>query len=214
MIELRDATIRSGLFQLTSVNLSVARGQHVVLMGQTGQGKTTLLEAICGLRAVMAGAVFINGANVTAWKPGDRTVGYVPQDLALFPGLSVRSHLEFALTLRRVKSADRAARVTELAELLGLQHLLDRGIHGLSGGEAQRVALGRALSFRPQVLLLDEPFSAVDEQTRAGLHDVLRQLRGRTGVTILHVTHQRLDADALADRVLVLSAGRITERDA
>src|SRR5215203_3589521 len=118
-------------------------------MGRTGCGKTTLLEAICGLKPVRAGRVLLLGRDVTDLPPADRGVGYVPQDLALFPTMTVREHLGFALEVRRWDMTAAARRVEELTALLGIGHLLERKPPGLSGGEAQRVALGRALSFRP-----------------------------------------------------------------
>jgi ABC-type sugar transport system ATPase subunit len=193
------------------VSLSLEVGEYAVLMGRTGCGKTSLLEAICGLRPVRGGRILCHGVDVTHWDPADRQVGYVPQDLALFPTLSVREHLEFALRVRRMPAAQRQARVSEMAELLGIAALLERGIQGLSGGEAQRVALGRALAFQPAVLLLDEPLSALDEGTRGDMYALLRRLRERTGVTTLHVTHNRDEAEALADRLFVLEDGRLNE---
>jgi ABC-type sugar transport system ATPase subunit len=181
-------------------------------MGRTGRGKTTILEAICGLRAVASGTILIDDAVVSKWAPGERGIGYVPQDLALFPTLTVQQHLEFALRLRRAAPKQIADRVAELSDVLGISHLLERRTRGLSGGESQRVALGRALSFRPSVLLLDEPLSALDDATRQEMHILLRRVKESTGVTTLHVTHSEADADALADRRLVIDAGRIEER--
>jgi molybdate transport system ATP-binding protein/molybdate/tungstate transport system ATP-binding protein len=167
------------------------------------------LEAICGLRRVAAGRVLLNGADVTQVHPADRGVGYVPQDLALFPTLNVREHLAFALRVRKESDGIIKTRVVEFADLLGIGHLLDRLPAGLSGGESQRVALGRALAFHPQVLLLDEPLSALDEETRHEMYDLLQRVQRQTGVTTLHVTHSRAEARALAQRLLVLDAGSV-----
>lgn len=212
MIELRDLTIRSGPFALTGVELNIHTGAYTVLMGQTGQGKTTILEAICGLRRVTAGRILLDGQDVTHFKPGDRNVGYLPQDLALFPTMTVRGHLEFALRLRRCGAKEMRERVAELAQALQIEPLLDRRTRHLSGGEAQRVALGRALSFRPRVLLLDEPLNALDEATHAGLCQLLRTLQQQYGLTTLHVTHNRAEAKALADNLYTLQAGQLQER--
>ncbi len=211
MIELRNVCIRAGSFSLTDVSFHVARGQYAVLMGRTGRGKTTILESICGLRKIASGEILIDGVNVTDWSPADREIGYVPQDLALFPTLSVQQHLEFALRLRRHPRQEITERTAELAAVLGLEHLLGRTIAGLSGGESQRVALGRALSFHPSVLLLDEPLSALDEATRGEMHSLLRKVKQATGVTTLHVTHSSEEADALADRRIALENGRIVD---
>jgi ABC-type sugar transport system ATPase subunit len=212
MIELDNVTIRSGPFSLTRVALSVPAGQYAVLMGGTGQGKTTILEAICGLRSVTAGHVILCGADVTRLKPADRGVGYLPQDLGLFPMMTVRGHLEFALRVRRWTRAAIDDRVAELANRLGIEPLLSRHVGRLSGGEAQRVALGRALSFRPQVLLLDEPLNALDEATRDRLCELLRSIQKQTGLTTLHITHSRAEAHLLADKLILLKGGRLDER--
>lgn len=211
MIELKNISLRAGAFQLNQLNLLVPAGSYAVLMGGTGQGKTTILEAICGLRRVASGQVLLAGRDVTAERPANRNVGYVPQDLALFPTLNVREHLEFALRIQRHDPQLIASRVAELAAALEIEHLLERHVQGLSGGEAQRVALGRALSFRPQVLLLDEPLNALDEQTHGRLCDLLRKLQRQYSITTLHVTHSRLEAQTLADQLLVLAQGMVRE---
>jgi molybdate/tungstate transport system ATP-binding protein len=210
MISLADVTIRQGLFALRNIALTVPTGQYGVLMGKTGCGKTTLLEAICGLRRVRSGAVRLLGCDVPRLRPADRGIGYVPQDLALFSTLTVREHLAFALVVRGRRLSEISARVQELAGLLGIAHLLDRRPHGLSGGEAQRVALGRALAMRPQVLLFDEPLSALDDETREEMYDLLRSVRRAMTVTVLHVTHNRSEASRLADCLFQLHDGRIS----
>lgn len=212
MIEIDKLAVRSGEFQATDLSLQVESGRYGVLMGKTGCGKTTLLEAICGLRKIVAGTIRLCGRDVTRLRPAERQVGYVPQDLALFPTMTVRSHLAFALEVRGMTPGEVARRTTETADMLGIAHLLDRKPLGLSGGEAQRVALGRALSFQPRVLLLDEPLSALDEDTRQEMYVLLRDLQRRTEVTTLHVTHSRTEAQALADRLFRLEGGRVQEQ--
>ncbi len=211
MIAVENLALRAGRFALEGVSFRVEQGQYAVLMGRTGCGKTTLLEAVAGLKPVRAGRVLLMGRDVTSLKPAERGVGYLPQDLALFPTMTVRRHLEFALDVRGWSRADMCERVDELAALLGLGHLLDRRPEGLSGGESQRVALGRAISFRPRVLLLDEPLSALDDETRQEMYALLRLVQRQTGVTALHVTHNQSEAKALADRLLVLKGGAIHE---
>ncbi len=212
MIELHSLSIRSGAFALSGINLSIPEGAYAVLMGGTGQGKTTILEAICGLRTVTSGRVVLCGIDVTRHKPADRGVGYVPQDLGLFPMMTVRGHLEFALKVRRAAATVIRQRVEELTEVLGITALLERHVRHLSGGEAQRVALGRALSFRPRILVLDEPFNALDEMTRDRLCELLRSIQKQSGLTTLHVTHSRSEARLVADRLIVLSGGKLAER--
>lgn len=209
MIRLEKVCVQAGRFQLGNIDLEIPTGQYAVLMGRTGSGKTTLLEAICGLRRIDGGRIFLMNQDVTGFKPAWRGIGYVPQDPALFGTMTVREHLAFAPSVRRWSRAELSARVTELAELLNIKHLLDRKPQGLSGGEVQRVSLGRALASRPQILCLDEPLSALDDQTRGEMQQLLRSVRERSGVTALHVTHQSSEARNLADRVLVLRQGRV-----
>jgi molybdate/tungstate transport system ATP-binding protein len=213
MIALEHLTVRVGRFALEDIGFEVPTGQYAVLMGRTGAGKTTLLEALCGLKRQTSGTIQLNDRDVTRLKPAERGIGYVPQDRALFQTMTVREHLAFALEIRK---ADRDAirqRVAELSRLLGLEHLLERRPHGLSGGEAQRVALGRALSARPGVLCLDEPLNALDEETRQEMCELLGQVRRSTGVTILHVTHNLEEAEQLADIILLLQNGKVERRE-
>lgn len=210
MITVEQLAVQQGGFALRDISFTVPSGRYAVLMGRTGTGKTTILEAIGGLRAVCAGRIALGGVDVTRAKPAARNVGYVPQDAALFTSMTVGGNLAFALNVRRWPAAQSEARVQELAELLGLTGLLGRMAQGLSGGEAQRVALGRALAFHPSVLLLDEPLSALDDATRGEMHRLLGSVRDHTGVTILHVTHNAADAERLADLVLRLENGKVT----
>ena len=212
MIRLQDVTIRAGAFAISGVNFEVPAGRYGVLMGQTGSGKTTLLEAICGLRRIQSGRINVAGRDVTTLKVAQRGIGYVPQDRALFPTMTVREHLAFALTIRKWDRAAIAQRVIQLAEVLGIAPLLNRSVVSLSGGEAQRVALGRALAHRPAVLLLDEPLSALDEETRNQMTELLRSVQHDTGVTVLHVTHSAREAERLAQQLFVLQGGRLHER--
>ena len=209
MIELDGLSTSAPGFALRDITLTVPTGQYAVLMGRTGCGKTTILECICGLRRVERGRIRIGGDDVTDWSPAARGIGYVPQDLALVPTLTVGDHLRFAPRVRGWASADIQRRTVELAQLLGIAHLIDRRIDGLSGGEAQRTALGRALAFHPRILLLDEPLAALDEATRDEMIQLLRTLRDTAGVTTLHVTHHRGEATALAHVRFELVAGAI-----
>jgi ABC-type sugar transport system ATPase subunit len=210
MIRLESIAIRAGAFRLDDISFAVPSGAYGVLMGNTGCGKTTLLEIICGLRRPNAGRVWLDGRDVTELPPGERGLGYVPQDGALFPTLTVREQLGFALRIRRAAAGKIAARVAELAAQLGIAALLDRRPDALSGGERQRVALGRALAARPRVLLLDEPLSALDDDRRDALAELLASVQRETKITALHVTHHRSEADRLADVLLRLENGSVT----
>ena len=204
MIELRDVSITAGGFSLESLSLKVEAGQYAVLMGKTGCGKTTILESICGLKRVTGGVILLGGRDVTALPPARRRAGFVPQDLALFATMSVQQHLEFGPRRHGFETGRIAEKVEELSGLLGIGELLGRGVNGLSGGEAQRVALGRALAFEPQVLLMDEPFSALDEWTREEMYALLKSVQNSTGVTVLHITHSRAEAEVMGDQILLL----------
>lgn len=212
MIRLDHLTIRQGKFELANVCLEIPSDSYAVLMGRTGSGKTTLLETIVGFRRPLSGRVLLHGVDVTGWNPALRGVGYVPQDGALFSRMSVREHLAFALRIRRASRDHIRRRVDELASLLGLTPLLDRRPGGLSGGERQRVALGRALAFQPGILCLDEPLSSLDGQTHRDMCVLLQEVRRRTGVTTLHVTHNEQEAEALADVLFRITDGRIVPR--
>jgi ABC-type sugar transport system ATPase subunit len=211
MIQLIKISVHSGDFLLSEASLHVQTGQYGVLMGRTGCGKTTLLEAIAGLKPIASGRIVLDGCDVTNMRPALRGIGYVPQDGALFPTMSVREQLAFAAKIHREKPAIVRKRVTELAELLGIEYLLERSPLGLSGGERQRVALGRALSFQPRILLLDEPLNAVDEDTREEMYELLRHVQAETGVTVLHVTHSKAEARLLAHSFFIVRNGVIFE---
>jgi ABC-type sugar transport system ATPase subunit len=213
MIHFQDITIRLDNFCLENLSLHLPTGVYAVLMGRTGCGKTTLLEAACGLRPVESGRIHLMGRDVTDLPPGQRGLGLVPQDGALFSTMTVGEHLGFALRVRRRPRAEVAARVAELAGWLGLEHLLHRSPHGLSGGERQRVAVGRAMTAHPDILLLDEPLSALDEETHAEMIALLRRVHRETGVSVLHITHNRREARALAQSLIVLRDGKLLSGD-
>lgn len=209
MIAVDNLSLRQGAFALQGVSFTIPTGRYGVLMGKTGSGKTTILEAVAGLRSVAGGRILLDGRDVTDATPAARGVGYVPQDAALFRAMTVRANLAFALTIRKTPPPKVQERVSELASWLDIAALLDRHPHGLSGGEAQRVALGRALACRPRILLLDEPLSSLDEDTRGQMLTLLQNVKQAQEVTVLHVTHNRREAEQLGDVRLRLEAGKI-----
>ncbi len=209
MISVENLSVYAGTFALNGVSFEIPAGDYAILMGRTGSGKTTIIESICGLRAVAAGRVLLGGRDVTRLKPAERGIGFVPQDGALFPTMKVGEQIGFALTVRRWKRPDINRRVDELAELLGIRDLLHRRLEGLSGGERQRIALGRALAAYPGVLCLDEPLSALDERTREEMYALLKSIREHVAVTTLHITHSRTEARRLGDLVFLLEGGYI-----
>lgn len=202
MIAVEKLALRQGDFSLNDLTFELPEGAYGVLVGRSGCGKTSLLEAVCGLRPISSGRIILGGQDVTDLKPGERGVGYVPQDGALFPHLSVARQLAFSLVLRKTEPAQIAKRVDELSERLGIKHLLDRMPDSLSGGECQRVALGRALSLYPKYLCLDEPLSALDDETHEEIYGLLQQTVKGSDVTVLHVTHNKREVESLADVVL------------
>lgn len=214
MIELDRLCWSAGDFALRNLSCTFPNGAYSVLMGRTGCGKTTVLELICGLRIPESGRILIEGGDVTNLPPGKRGIGYVPQDGALFPTMTVRQQIGFALRIRGRSAGEIAVAVTRLAEELGVSHLLERRPPGLSGGERQRVALGRALASEPRVLLLDEPLSALDEDTRDEMADLLRRTCREHRLTALHITHSSREAEQLADWVVRLERGQLRPEEA
>ena len=211
MIQIQNLTVHAGEFRLQNVAMTVPAGKYGVLMGQTGSGKTTILESVIGLRTIDSGQIRLCEREVTGLNPAVRGIGYVPQDGALFATMTVRDHLDFALMIRRTSPDQSKRRVEELADLLGILDLLDRKPRGLSGGERQRVALGRALSFQPKVLCLDEPLSALDDDTRDRMCELLEQVQKHTGTTTLHVTHNSHEAERLAACLFRIENGQVQE---
>lgn len=207
MIEVEQLEVRAGAFGLAGISFAIPTGEYGVLMGKTGCGKTTILEAICGLKNVVNGEIKLMGREVTHLSAGQRGIGFVPQEATLFSTKTVRAHLAFGLKIRKWTAEDIDSRVEELASELSITDILDRKPYGLSGGERQRVSLGRALSFRPQVLCLDEPLSALDEDTHEEMISLIKRLTKEHGITALHITHSKREAAAMADKQFFLGDG-------
>jgi ABC-type Fe3+/spermidine/putrescine transport system ATPase subunit len=211
MIRIEHLYFAVGSFALQDVSLHAKPGEYFVLLGPSGAGKTLLLECLCGLNRIRSGRVVLGETDVSDWEPRRRGVGYLPQDYALFPHKTVHGNVRFGLSRRQLPTDEIRAEVDRLMQQLGLTHLADRFPRNLSGGEKQRVALARALAIRPHVLLLDEPVSALDEQTRDRLCRLLKQLQRSTQTTTIHVCHNFAEMLAVADRVGIIHQGRIVQ---
>ena len=208
---MKNLSLTVGEFTLENVSFEIPTRAYCALMGKTGCGKTTVLEAICGLRSVSAGSIRLMSREVAGLPPAARGIGFVPQDGALFSTMTVEENLGFSLAVRGRPKEVVSERVGQLADLLGISDLLGRRIQGLSGGEKQRVALGRALAFEPGILCLDEPLSALDDDTKEDLIDLLGKVREETGVTTLHITHSLREARSLCDMLLVMEDSGVRE---
>ncbi len=200
-----------GVAAVQDVSLSVPRGALIALLGPSGCGKTTTLRMIAGLERPDAGRILLDGRDVTALPPYARRMGVVFQSYALFPHLSVAANVGFGLRMQRVPGAERARRAAAALALVGLADLSARRPRQLSGGQQQRVALARALAIEPDVLLLDEPLSALDAKLREELRVEMRILQRRVGATAVFVTHDQAEALALADLVAVMHQGRVAQ---
>ena len=209
MLEIENLSVRAGDFRLSNLTLQVKRGEYFVLLGPTGAGKTVLLEIIAGLVRPQSGAVRWLGRDLNEHPPEARPVAAVFQDLGLFPHLTVAGNIGYGPRVTGIGQSERDARIERLARMTGIEGLLGRSVDGLSGGEKQRVALARAFAVEPEVLLLDEPLSALDPSIRDRLREVLRRIHGETNTTVIHVTHDREIALSLADRIAVLLDRRL-----
>jgi molybdate/tungstate transport system ATP-binding protein len=211
MIKISNLNLYVGDFHLKDINLEVSSGKYFILMGPPGSGKTLLAECICGLRKSFSGQIIINDKNVTEFKPKDRHIGYMPQDYVLFPTKSVRENISFGMKLKRWPEEKIKKRIKELLDLLGIDYLLSRSVRNLSGGERQKVALGRALSVQPSIIILDEPVSALSETMREKICLELKEIQKKTGITFFHICHNLQEMWLLADEVGIMQNGNFIQ---
>ena len=213
-IHIQGLTKKYGdLYALDSVDLDINSGEFLTLLGPSGSGKTTLLMAIAGFNRPDAGSIRFDKKEVILMPPHKRDVGMVFQSYALFPHMSVAENIAFPLKLRGVSPKECTARVAEALETVQLSGLGDRGIDQLSGGQQQRVALARAFVFRPRILLMDEPLSALDKKLRERMQIELKHLHQKLGVTTVYVTHDQREALTMSDRIAVINDGRLAQVD-
>ena len=213
-IHIRGLTKKyGGMYALDSVDLEVNSGEFLTLLGPSGSGKTTLLMAIAGFNRPDAGSIHFGDEEVILKPPHKRNVGMVFQSYALFPHMSVAENIGFPLKLRGVNEAERTERVKAALTTVQLENLGDRDIDQLSGGQRQRVALARAFVFRPRILLMDEPLSALDKKLREQMQIELKHLHEQLGVTTVYVTHDQREALTMSDRIAVINHGRLAQVD-
>ncbi|WP_159591245.1 ABC transporter ATP-binding protein [Chelativorans xinjiangense] len=213
-IELKNTTKKFGATTaLRNLDLEIADGEFFVLLGETGAGKTTTLRLIAGLERPTEGQILIDGADVSNWGPAERDVALVLQQYSLYPRYTVRENLEFPLKakIRHVEPEEIRNQVARAAKILRIEHLLDRKTDRLSGGEMQRVSIGRAIVRRPRVFLMDEPLSALDAKLREALRTELKNLQMTLGATFLFVTHDQIEAMSMGDKIGVLDRGRLVQ---
>jgi putative spermidine/putrescine transport system ATP-binding protein len=211
-VELIALTKRFGpTFAVDAIDLKIAAGQYCCLLGPSGCGKTTTLRMIAGHEAATSGDIILGGQNVTLLAPAARGTAMMFQSYALFPHLSVLDNVAFALKMRGVEKTDRHSKARKLLELVDMARFAERLPAQLSGGQQQRVALARALITKPQVLLLDEPLSALDPFLRIRMRLELKRLQRELGITFIHVTHGQDEAMALADTVVLMNEGKISQ---
>jgi len=211
VLEVKALCVQLGTFSLKDITFDVQNGEYFVLLGPTGSGKTMLLESIAGLNSVSSGQVCINGRDVTSLNLERRKIGFFYQDYAVYGHLSVRDNISFGLMYRYKTRREIDQAIDQAVEVLGIEHLLQKRPAFLSGGETQKIALARAIAIKPDLLLLDEPLSAVDVATRDTYERELRELHNRLKLPTIHVTHDFEEAITLGDRIAVMREGRILQ---
>jgi spermidine/putrescine transport system ATP-binding protein len=215
MLELKNLTKLYGAVKaVQDVNLTIGKGEFFCLLGPSGCGKTTILRMIAGFEKVSGGQILLNGKDITTDSPNKRDVNTVFQNYALFPNMSVRDNIAYGLKIKKVPKPELEQRLEEVIRLIGLTGFEKRMPAQLSGGQQQRVALARALVNRPQILLLDEPLSALDKKISEQTRNELAELQKKVGITFIFVTHNQTEALALADRIAVMKDGLIEHCDA
>nr|WP_320160999.1 ATP-binding cassette domain-containing protein [uncultured Methanoregula sp.] len=211
MLRTESLSITLGDFSVRDVSLEIRPGEYFIILGPTGAGKTVLLETIAGIHTPDSGRIFLGSREITRAEPRSRNIGMVYQDYMLFPHLTVEENIAFGLRQKKIPRDQEHAVVAETCTLLGIRHLTGRYPGSLSGGEQQRVALARALVLKPEILLLDEPMSAIDGCTRERMRMELSRIQKHTGTTIIQITHHFEDVFALANRIAIMREGHIVQ---
>jgi molybdate/tungstate transport system ATP-binding protein len=211
MIVLEQVSLALGEFSLHNVDLRISKGEYLVIMGPSGAGKTVLLETIAGLRFPDSGRILIDGTDSSGIPPEKRRIAIVYQDYSLFPHMTAFENIAFGLRLQRIAEPETEQRVRSLLKEFSIAYLIDHYPSSMSGGEQQRVALARALAVKPDILLLDEPFAALDPRTREECMRMMLAVKKSQNLTILQVSHSREEAYGVSDRVVLLIGGSIVQ---
>jgi len=193
-----------GDFSLNNFSLEVKKGTYFVLTGANGSGKTTLIKLIAGIYSPLSGGITINNVDVKKIPPWKRNIGYLPQEGLLFPNRTVKENIQFPLEVRKIPKSEVIKEINAVAEMLEISELLNRKPEGLSGGEKQKVCLARAIVSKPDVLLLDEPVSAIDEKSKYAYCQKLKSLQRRLKITTLHISHNKTETELVADEVGIM----------
>lgn len=213
MLDLENISHKFGEFSLKKVNIRVKKGEYFVILGPTGAGKTLLLEVVAGFHIPREGRILLSRKDATEIPPEKRNIGFVYQNYSLFPHMTVEKNIAFGLKMHKTPKKEAEAKVREMMDTMHISHLAGRHPHTLSGGEQQRVALARALVIEPQILLLDEPLSALDPRIQDTLREELIRVHREQNVTTVHVTHDQTEALLLADRIAVMMEGKVVQAD-
>ncbi|MGD8847815.1 MAG: ABC transporter ATP-binding protein, partial [Desulfobacteraceae bacterium] len=209
MVDFKNVEFTIGTFSLHDINFSIKDGEYFVILGPSGNGKTQLLKLLAGLNRPKSGEIWIDGTRRDHLPPEERDIGYVFQDQVLFPHMNVYDNIAFSLNLKKMDKSEKKAKIESMADILGISYMLERSTINLSGGEKQRVALARAMVMGPKVLIMDEPYAALDRNLQERLTLEARELHQQLKQTTIHVTHNQEEAITLADRLCILENGRI-----
>lgn len=209
MIRINNFSFRVDNFKLNNIELEISENEIFAILGKTGSGKTMLLESIAGFYRGNSGAVYIHGTNVVDIMPESRQIGFVYQDFGLFPHMTVYENIQYGLKMHKVEKKNIDKTVHDMAKLLCISHILEQYPSTLSGGERQRTALARALVLNPKLLLMDEPFSALDPKTRNQMYELIEKIHRTFYCTILFVTHNFYEAQRMAERIGIMVNGEL-----
>lgn len=209
-IEVKNFFLKKGDFQLKNISFEIHAKEIFAILGKTGAGKTMLLESIAGFYRGIEGGIYLGGCNVHSIPLAERKIGFVYQDYGLFPHMTVKKNISYGLKMQKISKEERKKRVSHMAEIMSISHILDQHPNTLSGGEKQRTALARSLVLSPNVLLLDEPFSALDPVTKRSMYKEILKINEQFDCAIIFVTHDFMEAQKLAHRIGIVEKGCLT----